>query len=981
MSKARSAGVLYAGIVSECTGGPPRDCIGAGRVIGALRDPRRSRTFGESAGRTRAAAQGPDRDTGQRMPTITVDGRSLSIDGRRLWIVSGTVGYHRTPAALWAARITAARQAGLNCIETPVVWALHEPRPGVFKFDADLDLVAFIKLVAVAQMHCILRLGPYVGEGISLGGLPAWLLKDAGSQLRTGAPEFLQPVSRYFAEVCERVQGLQASLSRKSAGPIIAVQNENRWLCGSGEQARAYLGETNRYLRENGINVPVLAANELFSCAEGEIETWSGASHLHAHMRQLRSLNPDQPRIVSGLTSCAFGSWGLTRAQEPDDSPRALTLATTQALAAGAQFNLSPFHAGTNFAFTGGRLHDGTFASTDAAPGAPLREAGDQGDAYLALRRVCTFASQFGRVLAALDPEYQPAVLSLDPPAAAGSGRAGSTPPATISAVECRGSQGSVVFVFCNARNEERRHASVVLADGSTLPLELEHAPVAWLLSGVHLVDRATLDYCNLNAFAMVGRVFVCFGPGGMFGVYSINGSAFNVVVPTNDEPNISTHEGITIVVCNERSIDAVWLGPSCVFIGASGVDAAGRPMPHPDYKKITRISGTGESTPVQAPAASARKAKAAIGPWSVCGTDSLVSGKSERYASIEAPATLESLGAPSGYAWMRLAFKGMSRSAKAGFFEAADRLHLYFDSEFHRLVGAGPGAEGPVVPLPFKKGEHTLTMLIDNLGRWADGDLLGENKGLFGHVVEVDTFRAGTPKVVSARSIEPLQHWPVVMGLEDGDATDPRRVTWRIQHRKKTSLIMRVGGLRDPAMLLVNGQPIRMLPRGVVVTAILTPEMLSRGTSEVQVAVVGDIESALRELKGTAEFYEAASILSARAGWAFAKWEPPSSSKFTPIGKKGASEWKGRPAWWRASLSIDSTDAPLYLEARGLTKGQLLLNGHNLGRYFVATRTGKSVPGQDRYYLPEPWLKVGANELMIFDEHGFSPEQCVVRP
>ncbi|MBL8746677.1 MAG: beta galactosidase jelly roll domain-containing protein, partial [Phycisphaerae bacterium] len=550
----------------------------------------------------------------------------------------------------------------------------------------------------------------------------------------------------------------------------------------------------------------------------------------------------------------------------------------------------------------------------------------------------------------------------------------------SLVAVECRGSQGGVVFVFApSAGDAARRRVSIVLADGSALPVELERDPVGWMLLDVHLVDRATLDYCNLSALALVGRVFVCYGPAGMFGVMSINGSAFDVTVPSGVEPLVSVHEGITVVVCNEDSVDAVWVDSGAVYVGASGLDASGQPVAHPMFKKVTRIAGSGETSVVASASATPRRPKVSMGSWNVCGTDELVSGKGERYAAIDGPTGMESLGASSGYGWVRLKFKGASRSVKGGFFESADRLHLYFDGEFHGLVGAGPGADDPVVTLPFKKGEHVVTVLIDNLGRRCEGDGIGERKGLFGHVVETAVFRAGAPKIVNSKSIEPLAHWPVVMGLEDGDATDPRRVTWRIQHRKKTPLIVRLGGLSDPAVLMLDGKLLRVLPRGTVEHVVLTPEMLSRGTNEVQVAVVGDIESALRVLKSSAVFYEGSSSMTAKAGWAFAKWEPPGATKFKGLGGKGAAEFKGRPAWWRTVFTLDSVESALYFEAIGLSKGQVFVNGHNAGRYFVSTRSGKAVGGQSRYYLPEPWLKAGPNELMLFDEHGFSPERSRV--
>ncbi|MEO1130356.1 MAG: beta-galactosidase, partial [Planctomycetota bacterium] len=92
----------------------------------------------------------------------------------------------------------------------------------------------------------------------------------------------------------------------------------------------------------------------------------------------------------------------------------------------------------------------------------------------------------------------------------------------------------------------------------------------------------------------------------------------------------------------------------------------------------------------------------------------------------------------------------------------------------------------------------------------------------------------------------------------------------------------------------------------------------------------------------------------------------------------KGAAAYKGRPAWWRGTFSVPHIGQPLFLDATGLSKGLLYVNGNAAGRYFVSTHGGKGVPPQVRYYLPEPWLKPGEdNELLLFDEHGFAPGKC----
>lgn len=50
-----------------------------------------------------------------------------------------------------------------------------------------------------------------------------------------------------------------------------------------------------------------------------------------------------------------------------------------------------------------------------------------------------------------------------------------------------------------------------------------------------------------------------------------------------------------------------------------------------------------------------------------------------------------------------------------------------------------------------------------------------------------------------------------------------------------------------------------------------------------------------------------------------------------------------------------------------GMSRGSVWLNGHNLGRYPERS----SIFG---IYLPECWLKQGANSLAVFDEEGRAP-------
>ncbi|MEL6797355.1 MAG: beta galactosidase jelly roll domain-containing protein [Planctomycetota bacterium] len=91
-------------------------------------------------------------------------------------------------------------------------------------------------------------------------------------------------------------------------------------------------------------------------------------------------------------------------------------------------------------------------------------------------------------------------------------------------------------------------------------------------------------------------------------------------------------------------------------------------------------------------------------------------------------------------------------------------------------------------------------------------------------------------------------------------------------------------------------------------------------------------------------------------------------------MSKSKLAGFKG-PTWYRTSFELKADHTPVRLDLTGLSKGQVLLNGHHLGRYFVHTKTGAAVATDPTFLLPTPVLSPdGENELVIFDEHGASP-------
>ncbi len=933
------------------------------------------------------------------MASITYDGQSIMIDGRRVWLAAGTIHYARVARDQWADRIHAARLAGLNAVEVPVIWARHEPRPGHFSFKGDDDLRHFVTLIGRSGMHCILRPGPYVGAGWSLGGMPAWLLSQKDIKLRTNNGPFLEACSRYFTALAEQVRDLQVS-SSGHGGPILLVQIENAWTCGHDDLARAYLGELQRYIREAGITVPVVNANRLWQSVEGEMDCWTGSSDLLASMRQLATVRPSQPRIVIDLPTGDRRTWGGEG--ESELTPDALERRLCEVLAGAGQYNLRPFHAGAATGFSAGRSADGSglFYCPSADSARVLAPDGSPGALFNAARRVSTFATRFARVLSSLTPQHQSVVIdpSAREPRAGSRGGARRTSP-RHSVVHVSGSQGAVAFVFADehAARPQEDSAHLLLPDGVTLRVPMGGRPVAWCLFDVLIGSRSSLDYCNLSALGVVGKVFVCFGPPGARAMMAVNGSPLELTVPSGRTPEVIEIENIFVVVCSLAQADATYFTDDAVYVGVSGVTADGRPVvpPGTSPRSVTRIGADGAVTTGVTNAArppAHENERPHLGAWSMATTSEYVDGTSPRYASIAGPADLGALGSPYGYGWYRVTFKGTARGHSA-FPQSGDRLHVFRAGAALGVIGVGPGSIDSL-DLSVRKAGDSIVVLAENFGHFAGGAAMGERKGLFGHVWQCDPVRVGRPAVEMGAPLEPLSVRSPLWEVRQGDATLPERLGWSVPHRRKTPLVITLrapGGGPLPArgLLVINDKSVEYFDRAGLAPMLVDPETLSRGVNSIQLALLPDVADAsgliepiadmadlAREFAECLHIAEASENLSEKADWAFARWEPPPPSAYEP--NKGAARTHHQPTWWKTVFKTPLSQEPLFLDVSGLSKGQIYLNGKHLGPYFAATADGKAVGPQTRHLLPAPWLaKEAENDLVLFDEHGAHPTKA----
>jgi len=920
------------------------------------------------------------------MANVGYDSQSFTVDGRRVWLVAGAIHYPRIPRGLWRDRIRAARQSGLNCIETYVFWNWHETEPGKFDFEGEKDLRAFIEMIGQEGMWCILRPGPYVCAEWDGGGLPAWLHGIEGVAVREDNEPFKEACARFLGRVMKEVGDLQVTqpapelpptvkpgnASGKAAGgyvpgtaggPILMVQAENEWFCDNPEQHDGYLREIVRYLRENGCTTPINMCNQLYQQIDGTIHTWNASSHLATNLRQLRAVQPGMPRLVTEYWTGWFDHWDGEHADSVDAQKHLYRMGAVTGV--GAQINQFMFHGGTNFGFTGGRTVGGnaTFMTTSYDYDAPLAEGGSRTAKYDAGKKLCTFASHFAGVLANLESDYQPACVLPDDGEHA------------LSVLHQRGTQGDLIMLL-RGEKDKTKATTVMLPNGLKLPVVLGKDRAAWLLVDATLPgSERTLSWTNLRPWAFVdGRMLVVFGPAGSDGLVAIDGESVEVQVPKGKSPLVEPLDDITLVVLNEEQADAAYLDRDGVLVGCAGLDENGRPIARAGWASHTRVQASGAVTSHRVKAAD-KPTTPRLSNWQYADETALLEGDDDAYTSIDGPACLGTLDTQWGYGWYRVKVRG-SVKGNTLIPGITGRIHHFRDGKLERLVGFGPGADEPA-PVSAAMGGMNI-FLADNPGRFNYGHHVGRDKqGLAEHILLVKDFSVGKPEVVNERGPELLDARGYVPSRVRGVRRQATTLRWSFRSQKRKDVVLDLTGFQYECLIEVNGEPIDVYnPHNsafVYQRVLRVGTEITGGGNELTLRLTRPCKATAKDLKPI-KLYLGTKDLTTSADWAYCKWQPPADDAFRDKPKRTPM----LPGWYRTTFKLSDTDTPLWLEPNGMSKGQIIVNGHDVGRYFLATHTGKAVGPQSRYYLPEPWLKVDEpNVLTIFDEHGKSPDNC----
>lgn len=931
------------------------------------------------------------------MPSVTYDGQSLFVKGRRAWLVGAGLEYSLVPRREWGHRLDELRRAGVNTVVASVPWLRHEARPGRFDFAGDLDLEEFLRLCEARRLWVVLRIGPSVGEPFDGGGIPSWVIESGAGRLREWDERFLEKVSAIYRQAISRAAKFQASELRdagpRQVGPVVAFAIEHRWLCDHHAAGQRYLSELVRFARECGAAVPLLTSNQLWQTLESAIDCWEGCESLLANLRQLRTVQPEFPRISllrdPSLASVWGGGDGRAKALA------ALPRRVAEILASGAMPLLLDAVGGVHRHRGAGRRlgaagePQGAFFASVEPRGLLLDAHGRPLDGDADLRRMLRFASSFGPVFAEAEPAYQP--IAVDPGADGGRRHRAS------STLSLRGPGGQVAFLF--AEDPADRRVSLCLDDGRSLPVDLGDAPVGWFVREVDLRGRGRLDYSSLSPLSIVARrLLVLFGAAGREGFLSIDGNHIDLKVPAKGaKPLVVPHREIVVVVLNEaQSRAAVEDGPS-LLVGCRGFDASGVPIPAAGFTEFLRVALDGSISREALPKRRNPRVPA-IGAWSSLADPACLDGSSPRYATLEGPTSLRSCGVGSGYGWYRIRFR-QPKAAKVQIDlpQAGDRLRVHLDGRLLGIFGEGPGASPLPLSLKLSAGEHTLAVLAEHVGRFADGHGAEQRSGLWGPIWE--TVPLAGVKVVpgEAPHFNPFRLRGFMPGLVQGEAPPEVGLVATFTHRRRTPLLLDLGSWPVPTTLLFGGVPLRRLSGDPSCRSVelLRPELLEAskgGRHTLCIVPDHDHEFDLKAAAKRVRVWECRRGIGEANGWAFARrplvsevlertdWHALGNHPNRRAGSgHAAAPAVAMPTWFRAGVSIPPQPGTLEVDLSSMSRGEAFLDGEPLGAYFSRTGDGKAV-GPASLPIPPELLRAGSEQqLLLFDEEGFSPRQIRV--
>jgi beta-galactosidase len=372
-------------------------------------------------------------------PGLSLTNRYLSRDGVPVIPVSGELHYSRVPRERWAERLRQMKAGGVTVVASYVFWLHHSPARGETRFDGNLDVAAFVDLVAASGLDMVLRIGPWCHGEARNGGFPDWV-QHADVRHRTDDPAYLELVAEWFGRI--------AAALGPSGRKLLGIQLENELYDQPG-----HLVTLKRLAREAGLSAPLwtatawggadLPAEEVLPLYGGYGDgfwvdadapwdptfrdhyffshVWDdpgiGADVRRAQAIEAASGGPRTPSEEFPAATCELGG-GMATAYHRRPRPEALDVAAIAhcKIGNGSAWQGYYMYAGGTNPGPGMQESHATGYPNDIAPlgydfHAPIGEAGTLAPSHAELRRQHAFLAAFGRRLAEMPsslPDVRP---------------------------------------------------------------------------------------------------------------------------------------------------------------------------------------------------------------------------------------------------------------------------------------------------------------------------------------------------------------------------------------------------------------------------------------------------------------------------------------------------------------------------------------------------------------------------------------------
>jgi len=191
--------------------------------------------------------------------------------------------------------------------------------------------------------------------------------------------------------------------------------------------------------------------------------------------------------------------------------------------------------------------------------------------------------------------------------------------------------------------------------------------------------------------------------------------------------------------------------------------------------------------------------------------------------------------------------------------------------------------------------------------------------------------------------------------------------VLYSRKFNEAASGILDLKGLRDYALIYVNGQKVAELNRQM--NQFSSPINIPAGaTLAILVENMGRINYGAEIVHNLKGIISPVLINNTPVTGNWAMYQLPMGK--APAAVKDANTPTGAPVVYTGTFNLNNT-GDTFLNMKDWGKGIVFVNGHNLGRYW------KAGP-QQTLYLPGCWLKKGKNSVTIFEQQNDKPQSVL---